>query len=31
MQSRIIQIGKSRGICLPQTLLKKAQLEGDVD
>lgn len=30
MKARIIRIGKSRGICLPQTLLKRAQLTGDV-
>lgn len=31
MKKRVIRIGKSRCICLPQTLLKRAQLKGDVE
>ncbi|MBH0198724.1 MAG: hypothetical protein HP497_04785 [Nitrospira sp.] len=31
MKTQIIRLGKSQGIYLPQTLLKKAQLRGDVE
>lgn len=31
MKARIIRIGKSQGICLPHTLLKRARLRGEVD
>lgn len=31
MKTRIIRMGKSQGIHLPKTLLKKAKLGGDVE